>query len=1498
MRFHVPSTTALALLGLGLLAGTAHGKTLRTIAIDGNVSDWADVLLDRDQKVADRSALQGDPDMPPQAQRDLRGVAFTWDATNLYIFFSRTGAGTNSFSGVFYMDLNHDGFMSAADRVAVFRFSGSSFGGFEYDRYNDGGTPDPLGGDGVSMPGSLGTTVTTAGANAAVDTNGIALEASVSWATLGVPAGTPMFIQSSLAASLNLPTGIQDNADRLDTFLVGVLLTPGTTQGGAPGRTVDFPHVVTNDGTATDTIDLFFRTRLGFSVAIWSDPNGDGDPSDGALLGRDANGDGDMTDSGDTPPAPLADTNGNGFVDGGTLAAGASRSFVLRIGVPPRQAIGSEELVTLYAASGYKPSVRVQAEDRITVGLLTIAPSRNLISAPGTSTSLSHDLCNDGGAAAVVNLEHDSLLGWPATFWSDPNGDGDPSDGAPLGDSDSDGRQDLGLVPDATCVPFVLVVDVPAAAPIGIRDDIDISAEDGSNVATMFDTIRVVGATVEIRPDRAGRGQPGRTVFTVHEVINAGGETDDCNLSATSSLGSTVTVLDDRNDDGDPDGSVPVTSTGPLPPDGGRFPTITRIRIPGTATHGQVDTVRTRAASTVNGAEDTATDTISVHAMLTYSDALFARPATDFFGQCSTIYVLAFRTGGGPYRFLWTDPTGAVQRTSPDITAYSDGSLDDYFDGGSNPMLGVWRVRLQERQGGSNYVDVGPSGDITFEMRDLVSGGARVALNDTGSDLYDIAGSPLVAYADVVNPTAVDVMASRIEHVAFFDSNDDGVPTAGEDYVRLDGTMGAWSAGLLTSSRSGLDVYSGETIGDRFVTAPVTYSRPGRWTLRTTWVASCGFLIASRNVTFTIGCSPPPTFGGLVSAEDLDPCEPTGVRLDWDPVIDWGLGGTGTYAVYRSTDPGFSPDPSTLLVAGLTATSFDDLAVVTGQQYSYVVRAENSGNCSDGPNNFGLMDSNFIHAEVTDDDFGVIPVASFVFSGPACVRGGGASVDFTDTSAGPPWTWSWDFDGDLVEDSNDQHPTWIFPAAGDYTVTLVVESPCGIHSTSRVVTVGDPPVASAVASRPATCTDEPVDFDGSASTAVAPQVLVGWAWDFDGDGITDSTDADPGPVTYPAPGSYQATLTVTDSLGCQDVRVLDVVVHSELVVSLAATPVIDHCTGDVSVTAVASGGLAPYTYSWDVLTDDGSGTGTATFPFGTSRVANLTVTDAAGCSAVATTVDLAINPRLTLTLDPAVVEPCTGRVTVVARAAGGDGAHALTFTNLGPSGSAILAPGSYTELVTVTDGEGCVATASVDFDVPELVAGDFTSAVTYVGPDQFRAELSATATAGLPSFAFSWDLGGDGTEDGTGATFGFDMGAQETVVVDLTITDGNGCSVIVRREVISGGCPSDEPIRMVMVRKEGAGIRVSWDPSAHPCHDRYDVLVANTARPLNRPGTWPTDPAFTSVRLEDADGSPQDEQLTLADARPGTNLYILVRDGGTDGTWGPAESYGSTGVGP
>jgi len=59
-----------------------------------------------------------------------------------------------------------------------------------------------------------------------------------------------------------------------------------------------------------------------------------------------------------------------------------------------------------------------------------------------------------------------------------------------------------------------------------------------------------------------------------------------------------------------------------------------------------------------------------------------------------------------------------------------------------------------------------------------------------------------------------------------------------------------------------------------------------------------------------------------------------------------------------------------------------------------------------------------------------------------------------------------------------------------------------------------------------------VDFTGTGTDPEGDYPLT-YLWDFDG-GAPDSTDEDPGAITFTTAGTYNVTLTVTDSLGLSD----------------------------------------------------------------------------------------------------------------------------------------------------------------------------------------------------------------------------------------------------------------------------------------------------------------------------------------------------------------------------
>jgi chitodextrinase len=129
-------------------------------------------------------------------------------------------------------------------------------------------------------------------------------------------------------------------------------------------------------------------------------------------------------------------------------------------------------------------------------------------------------------------------------------------------------------------------------------------------------------------------------------------------------------------------------------------------------------------------------------------------------------------------------------------------------------------------------------------------------------------------------------------------------------------------------------------------------------------------------------------------------------------------------------------------------------------------------------------------------------------------------------------SYAWDFgDG---ETSTEAYVTHHYQALGAYLVSLLVVDNSNLSSTCQTtVEVHEPcegncpPVCNAAGPYYA-MTGEPILLDGTGSISPNTCLIVLYAWDF-GDGVTG---VGPQPThTYSTPGSYDITLTVTDSDG-------------------------------------------------------------------------------------------------------------------------------------------------------------------------------------------------------------------------------------------------------------------------------------------------------------------------------------------------------------------------------
>ncbi|MFS4448772.1 PKD domain-containing protein [Maribacter sp. 2307UL18-2] len=132
--------------------------------------------------------------------------------------------------------------------------------------------------------------------------------------------------------------------------------------------------------------------------------------------------------------------------------------------------------------------------------------------------------------------------------------------------------------------------------------------------------------------------------------------------------------------------------------------------------------------------------------------------------------------------------------------------------------------------------------------------------------------------------------------------------------------------------------------------------------------------------------------------------------------------------------------------------------------------------------------------------------------------------------------YAWDFrDGST---STEADPSHIFTTEGIYDVELTVTDGEGLTGTATVqILVGTGPFAVVEADPLTGGAPLLVNFTGSGSTGSV--AITGYSWDF-GDG-NSSTEADPQHI-YTLPGTYSASLTVTDADGTTNTASIDIVV--------------------------------------------------------------------------------------------------------------------------------------------------------------------------------------------------------------------------------------------------------------------------------------------------------------------------------------------------------------------
>ena len=205
------------------------------------------------------------------------------------------------------------------------------------------------------------------------------------------------------------------------------------------------------------------------------------------------------------------------------------------------------------------------------------------------------------------------------------------------------------------------------------------------------------------------------------------------------------------------------------------------------------------------------------------------------------------------------------------------------------------------------------------------------------------------------------------------------------------------------------------------------------------------------------------------------------------------------------------------------------------------------------------------------------------------------------------------------------------------------------------------------------------------------------------------------------------------------------------------------CTGG-AVTATATGGTAPYSYNW------GGGRVGATQTGLTGGGYNVIVTDSKGCA-----VYRFVNVPTAFTAGLRIGElVCFGDCDAAIDALPQGGTAPYTYRwNTGATTAAIVGIPSGTYSVTITDANGC--TASATGTVANPPASTLTTTVVSASCGTNNGSATATATGGRPPFTYRWSngqIGATATGLGVGTYF-------------VTATDSKGCNKTAQAVIVS-----------------------------------------------------------------------------------------------------------------
>jgi len=373
----------------------------------------------------------------------------------------------------------------------------------------------------------------------------------------------------------------------------------------------------------------------------------------------------------------------------------------------------------------------------------------------------------------------------------------------------------------------------------------------------------------------------------------------------------------------------------------------------------------------------------------------------------------------------------------------------------------------------------------------------------------------------------------------------------------------------------------------------------------------------------------------------------------------------------------------------------------------------------------------------------------------SCNGGVNGSATASVSGGTGPYSYLWD-----LASGSQTTSTAVGLGAGAYNVTITDFRGCRI---SGIAPISAPAaVISATINVTSNYNGSQVSCFGIADASANVNVVGGtspytYAWSNGGN--TATVNGLPAGVTV---------ATVTDANNCRTIATVTISSPSAISVSISTTAVSCNGGNNGTATAVASGGTGTYTYLWN----NGSATSTA---IGLNAGnACITVSDVNGCLSAACAV--VTQPATPVSVVASVVSnyngaqiSCNGNADGIIQAfpSGGTGPYSYSWSQAGNNDSLInLSAGVYN--VTVTDANGCQASASATLTEPSIVYASIPSSVNASCFGAANGSATAQGAGGTGAYSFVWSNG-----QTTATAVG--LAAGNYIV---SVSDANGCQAV------------------------------------------------------------------------------------------------------------------------